>query len=99
MTVFFFFLMIRRPPRSTLFPYTTLFRSPCTPCATVAATRSAATSNGGRRAPSASARLASAAARVELLGKTLHQPVDHVGQHHAIGAGGKVQRHAMAQHG
>src|SRR2546422_3364156 len=33
---FFFFLMIRRPPRSTLFPYTTLFRStrsaPCTLC-------------------------------------------------------------------
>src|SRR3712207_7791614 len=28
--LFFFFLMIRRPPRSTLFPYTTLFRSPCT---------------------------------------------------------------------
>src|SRR5258707_6022238 len=26
--LFFFFLMIRRPPRSTLFPYTTLFRSP-----------------------------------------------------------------------
>src|SRR4030043_1879499 len=46
--MFFFFLMIRRPPRSTLFPYTTLFRSmyilarrpfngtalplPCCPC-------------------------------------------------------------------
>src|SRR5256885_6224422 len=29
--LFFFFLMIRRPPRSTLFPYTTLFRSPV-PC-------------------------------------------------------------------
>src|SRR5215471_17779501 len=31
---FFFFLMIRRPPRSTLFPYTTLFRSSAvpTPC-------------------------------------------------------------------
>src|SRR5438874_6974964 len=30
MPVIFFFLMIRRPPRSTLFPYTTLFRSrPC----------------------------------------------------------------------
>src|SRR3712207_6867554 len=37
--IIFFFLMIRRPPRSTLFPYTTLFRSlkseiprvPCTP--------------------------------------------------------------------
>src|SRR2546422_7860187 len=27
MTLVFFFLMIRRPPRSTLFPYTTLFRS------------------------------------------------------------------------
>src|SRR6266404_1495341 len=28
---FLFFLMIRRPPRSTLFPYTTLFRSPDRP--------------------------------------------------------------------
>src|SRR3712207_8155333 len=27
MLTIFFFLMIRRPPRSTLFPYTTLFRS------------------------------------------------------------------------
>src|SRR5256885_9504079 len=44
----FFFLMIRRPPRSTLFPYTTLFRSvpcpasrPCCACPwTVAAKRS-----------------------------------------------------------
>src|SRR2546430_12888975 len=27
MAIYFFFLMIRRPPRSTLFPYTTLFRS------------------------------------------------------------------------
>src|SRR3712207_8978561 len=26
-SILFFFLMIRRPPRSTLFPYTTLFRS------------------------------------------------------------------------
>src|SRR6267142_5033598 len=31
--LFFFFLMIRRPPRSTLFPYTTLFRSCRTPSA------------------------------------------------------------------
>src|SRR2546426_11561285 len=30
---FFFFLMIRRPPRSTLFPYTTLFRSSAVPFA------------------------------------------------------------------
>src|SRR5438477_12366919 len=28
-SVIVFFLMIRRPPRSTLFPYTTLFRSDC----------------------------------------------------------------------
>src|SRR5258705_5928411 len=31
--LFFFFLMIRRPPRSTLFPYTTLFRSVLAPLA------------------------------------------------------------------
>src|SRR3712207_6857619 len=29
--MYFFFLMIRRPPRSTLFPYTTLFRSQAAP--------------------------------------------------------------------
>src|SRR3712207_9348670 len=37
----FFFLMIRRPPRSTLFPYTTLFRS----CATWSGARSMGTVN------------------------------------------------------
>src|SRR3712207_8687064 len=31
MDYYFFFLMIRRPPRSTLFPYTTLFRSSSMP--------------------------------------------------------------------
>src|SRR5260221_6198609 len=31
MSSLFFFLMIRRPPRSTLFPYTTLFRSGAAP--------------------------------------------------------------------
>src|SRR5260370_13783351 len=36
LVLFFFFLMIRRPPRSTLFPYTTLFRSSC--CLSVSAT-------------------------------------------------------------
>src|ERR1017187_4625240 len=42
--LFFFFLMIRRPPRSTLFPYTTLFRStPCSPraCSTYCAATTA----------------------------------------------------------
>src|SRR6266705_6548510 len=35
---FFFFLMIRRPPRSTLFPYTTLFRSGFVCCSKAAET-------------------------------------------------------------
>src|SRR2546429_3155319 len=34
-----FFLMIRRPPRSTLFPYTTLFRSACVKSTSSATTR------------------------------------------------------------
>src|SRR5438094_2717041 len=40
---FIFFLLIRRPPKSTLFPYTTLFRSrrPSTPAADTGARRSA----------------------------------------------------------
>src|SRR5947209_19492016 len=37
-----FFLMIRRPPRSTLFPYTTLFRSEIASRAASAATRGSA---------------------------------------------------------
>src|SRR6266581_6759551 len=42
----FFFLMIRRPPRSTLFPYTTLFRSSVAPSSCRGLSR-------GRRRPSA----------------------------------------------
>src|SRR2546430_12271578 len=47
----FFFLMIRRPPRSTLFPYTTLFRSrfetsPCQSTASTAPTQPAARPGG-----------------------------------------------------
>src|SRR6266446_8180026 len=38
---FFFFLMIRRPPRSTLFPYTTLFRSAHAQCRRCVARRDA----------------------------------------------------------
>src|SRR4030043_1781853 len=33
-SIIFFFLMIRRPPRSTLFPYTTLYRSMAKGCST-----------------------------------------------------------------
>src|SRR5947209_18450313 len=38
-SLFLFFLMIRRPPRSTLFPYTTLFRSLAAPLEGVLAQR------------------------------------------------------------
>src|SRR6266487_5320419 len=44
----FFFLMIRRPPRSTLFPYTTLFRSRG-PGPTAACHRGCGTGTGGDR--------------------------------------------------
>src|SRR5256885_7206157 len=50
---FFFFLMIRRPPRSTLFPYTTLFRShlAALPAGAAAAALPAAESAGPRPKP------------------------------------------------
>src|SRR2546426_2401852 len=41
--------MIRRPPRSTLFPYTTLFRSPSAPAARVRPPRRAACPGSDRR--------------------------------------------------
>src|SRR2546430_12350331 len=41
--------MIRRPPRSTLFPYTTLFRSALRPPTTSAATGTSGTPTGARR--------------------------------------------------
>src|SRR5699024_11793319 len=46
--VFLFFLMIRRPPRSTLFPYTTLFRSRRGACAQDERTRCGRCSGGGK---------------------------------------------------
>src|SRR5688572_31592868 len=42
-TLFFFFSIIRRPPRSTLFPYTTLFRSTSSPPAAITASVAAPT--------------------------------------------------------
>src|SRR2546426_2725765 len=49
-TSYFFFLMIRRPPRSTLFPYTTLFRSrPRAATARAAAGRPGARRGGSGR--------------------------------------------------
>src|SRR6201989_3692514 len=42
-----FFLMIRRPPRSTLFPYTTLFRSPPTRCPKIIAKASQSSADAG----------------------------------------------------
>src|SRR5947209_17021931 len=50
--MFFFFLLIRRPPRSTLFPYTTLFRSPV-----LDTRRPREAGDGGRQQPRRVARL------------------------------------------
>src|SRR5437868_13272312 len=49
--LFFFFLMIRRPPRSTLFPYTTLFRSAGGPLGPQVAGPFHRRSGAARRAP------------------------------------------------
>src|SRR2546422_11101724 len=51
---FFFFLMIRRPPRSTLFPYTTLFRSRGGTGVGCFARRGDGGARGGHRAPARS---------------------------------------------
>src|SRR3989454_12419677 len=69
--LFFFFLMIRRPPRSTLFPYTTLFRS--APEGRLVATApspvDARLRGGGHRAPAPAARrLAGAAGSARAVG-------------------------------
>src|SRR3989442_2031006 len=45
---FFFFLMIRRPPRSTLFPYTTLFRSRMGPLPSSQRARTSGSGGPGR---------------------------------------------------
>src|SRR3712207_7056632 len=50
LSYFFFFLMIRRPPRSTLFPYTTLFRS-CEACGDRASHRQASSRTTRRQLP------------------------------------------------
>src|SRR3712207_8552927 len=65
----FFFLMIRRPPRSTLFPYTTLFRSApwpvrTKPCASIATPHPLSHSVSGS-APTKRNRLRMAASRSE----------------------------------
>src|SRR6266511_5261992 len=53
----FFFLMIRRPPRSTLFPYTTLFRSASRPGVGLTRAAQAASLSGGPCADRKSTRL------------------------------------------
>src|SRR3712207_7513121 len=50
--MYFFFLMIRRPPRSTLFPYTTLFRSSPTSAGACPACTTPTTRTGHDRAKS-----------------------------------------------
>src|SRR5690606_41626429 len=60
--MFFFCLMIRRPPRSTLFPYTTLFRSEGSNCAREAWVAAETASAEATCAPAASAAAVAASA-------------------------------------
>src|SRR2546422_6656076 len=64
----FFFLMIRRPPRSTLFPYTTLFRS-----------RSSRTSARGCRCSSTSSRR-TARGRVSPIRRSRRRSEEHTSE-------------------
>src|SRR2546430_13465341 len=61
---FFFFLMIRRPPRSTLFPYTTLFRSDPGPLHTPHRPRARRTVPSRRRGDRKSTRLNSSHSQI-----------------------------------
>src|SRR2546430_8448007 len=61
----FFFLMIRRPPRSTLFPYTTLFRSRAAQLARGRAHARAWRGSLGRHVPASTTQVAAARQRSE----------------------------------
>src|SRR5690606_42121050 len=74
LTLFFSFLLLRRPPRSTLFPYTTLFRSRRGPGSVQIRRRAAHRHGGNRRAGGESEQGASAG--------RFRQPVRSAGQLH-----------------
>src|SRR3712207_7480304 len=65
--LFFFFLMIRRPPRSTLFPYTTLFRSEGADAQRTDATRGGVLPVSGRHVTRRERRRLRAVAEAQLL--------------------------------
>src|SRR4051812_49785786 len=79
--VLFFFLMIRRPPRSTLFPYTTLFRSRAA-CSTSGCTCSTTPAACWTRAPRSEEHTSELQSHVNLvcrllLEKKKHNPAIH----------------------
>src|SRR5437899_4295366 len=79
-----FFLMIRRPPRSTLFPYTTLFRSnPPHPSAADRAHPSSASTRKGRRSEEHTSELQSLRHLVCRLLLEKKNDIDLRRQHHA----------------
>src|SRR6266436_7663849 len=95
----FFFLMIRRPPRSTLFPYTTLFRSArgrqrvAHPAVGGLARERAAVDRTAR-----DARLGLSLERVVALVAHAHQLVEHPERGHDLGRRGEQRddAHALA---
>src|SRR5215204_6859065 len=79
-SVFFFFLMIRRPPRSTLFPYTTLFRSGAQPRRRAGGRRSL---HAHRRAPRSEAHTSELQSHSDLVCRLLleKKKTTFLGQH------------------
>src|SRR3712207_7971110 len=75
---FFFFLMIRRPPRSTLFPYTTLFRSTSSTRPATSSTR-----NWKVEAPTRSGRSSSEATATGLACSALDRKSTRLNSSHA----------------
>src|SRR5437867_5560504 len=77
-TSFFFFLMIRRPPRSTLFPYTTLFRSTISAATSPISSETSPEGFAIRYAPDSSSDVRTAFPRSEEHTSELQSPYDLV---------------------
>src|SRR5690349_23454447 len=75
----FFFLMIRRPPRSTLFPYTTLFRS-WKPGRTAATSHTIAAFSTNRNSPSV--RRVIGSVRMKAIGRTIDRKSTRLNSSH-----------------
>src|SRR5438445_3709962 len=97
---FFFFLMLRRPPRSTLFPYTTLFRSRSgSPRPACARARECGRPGGRGRADRKSTRLNSSHANISYAVFCLKKKKkNHINNKHINKTSSHLQREQPPQH-